>query len=601
MTRVKVAAYARVSTNNKDQRNSFKNQKDYFEKVARESEIYELVEIYADEGISGIRLKKRDSFLRMIYDAGVDVTKSGKTYNYDSENNRVPKFKKILIKDISRFSRNLDTIPLFRALCAKGVSLVLTNMGMEFSSDQDELNLSMLLTFAQHESVDKSKKVRFGLQRSAEKGVIKMSKQLYGYNYDPEKKEITIVEEEAKIVQMIFDLYVNKNMGVRRIMQRLKDMGIKTRSGKDFGYSTLSRMIANRKYCGDMVYLKYDSGTVLNKNSSHVIRPEDEWVIHENVVDAIIPREMFNKAQELRGNRAEDNGTYKGRKQAMTEYSNLVVCGNCGAYYGRNKANGEYLLNCMTKKRFGVKECDYPNFKVKELDLIIKSIGESGLYKSMLYEKNKKIKFLNELKIQLKEKVNKEVPPEYHIKKQELENLRKKKDKLLPLYLEDKFDKKTLDDMANDINTKIVEIENDLWVLSVPLQEIDDQVKNIDERIKELSKLKLKKIYSKDEVISLIEKIQVEHVFRVINLTIKLKVSETIAKALDTLNLKREDVSGLLTPTFYYSLQVAKNVPTRYPEILYALKPEYDPEKVKQEISEDMEARKKEFEELTRD
>jgi site-specific DNA recombinase len=589
MEKIPVCAYCRVSTNSKDQKNSFDNQKNYFEKIERESEIYDLGKIYADEGISAVSLKKRDDFLNMVHDCGIDVKIDGNDYMYKTDNNREPIWKKILIKDISRFSRNLDTISLVRALRRKGVSIVATNIGMEFATEQDEFNLSLLLTFAQHESVDRSKKVKFGLQRSAEEGKVKMAQPLYGYEYDPETKDIYVVEYEAEIVKMIFSLYVDENLGLRKIMQILKEKGIKTRQGNDFGYSTLSRMISNRKYCGDIVYLKYDSGTVLNKYTSHKIRPEEDWVIIENGIDnPIISREIFNNAQEIRLSRAEDNGNYRGRKHANTEYSNLIKCGNCGAYYGRNKANGEYFLNCMTKKRYGVKECDYPNIKVTDLDEIIEKIGEQSLYKSIIYNKNEKIELLNNLKEQLKNKINDEVPPEFHEKQKELTDLKIKKEKLLDLYLDGNMDKSILDKKNSEINSTIDILEKELWVITMPLSEIEDQIKNIEKRIDELTKMKIKKVYSKKEILDLIMEIEVKHIFRVIQLKIKLKDTETINKAIETLNISKDEIKDMVSPLFYFQLPVSRNVQTRIPDELYVLKDGIDPEKHQQELEQHM-------------
>lgn len=563
MNKTKVAAYCRVSTNTKDQKNSFKNQKEYFEKIERESENYELVHIYADEGISAVRLKKRDQFLQMIFDAGVDVKVDGTDYMYKTDNKRKPKFEKILIKDISRFSRNLDTISLVRALRRKGVALVL-NGGIEIATEADELNLSMLLTFAQHESVDRSKKIRFGLTRSAENGVIKMARQLYGYGYDPEKKEIYIVPEEAKIVQMIFDMYVNKNLGVRRIMSVLKnpELNIKTRNNNDFGYSTISRMISNRKYCGDLVYLKYDSGTVLDKNATYKVRPEKDWIIKEDKIPAIIDRDLFDKAQELRKKRGEENGKYKGKRHPVTEYSNLIVCSNCGAYYGRNKANGHYFLNCLTKKKYGVKGCDYPNFKVAELDKILDDLT-TNFHQKFISLKEHKVKKLEELKTELNNKINAEVPPAYYEKKVELEKFNNQKQKILDLYLEDTFDKKMLDEKASSIDKSIISMKKELTELYMPLQEIEKHVKEIEERIEELQHLRVKKNLKREDVLQLIDRIDVFHTLDNIILEVRFKINETINKAIGELNSK--DMDEMLEVPFVYSLKASSNIPIRLP------------------------------------
>lgn len=593
MSKVKVAAYCRVSTNSKDQRNSFENQKQYFEKIAIESEYYELVDIYADEGISGVRLNKRDDFLRMIHDAGVDAVKGKNSFEFLTDNNREPKFSKILIKDISRFSRNLDTIPLYRALVRKGVSLVLTNMGVEFATEADEFNLSMLLTFAQHESVDRSKKIRFGLQRSAEKGVVKIARQLYGYQYDPETKNVAIIEEEAKVVREIFDMYVNKNMGIRRIIQYLEDKEHKTRDGKKFGYSTVTRMISNRKYCGDMVYLKYDSGTVLNKFSSHKVKPEDEWVIHEDVMPSIITREIFEKAQEMKTKRTTKNG-FKGVKYAFSQYSNLIVCNNCGAFYGRNKANGKYFYNCMTKKRYGVNKCDYPNVSEEKIEEIISSLANKQIHNSVLYQKNSKWQLLEELRGKLEEKIKDTTPPDVKEKENELANLNSQKEKLLDLYMEGNFDKTVLNERVSKLNREIEILTAEIKHALLPTNEIQNQIKEIQEQIDKISQVKVKESYTNQEVLEMLDSIHVEHVLNSITLTVKLKINETINKTIDNLI---PELSDLKVGNLIFSYKAHQNIPIRMPKdgTLYMLRPDADVEKVTKEQEEFTENRIREY------
>ncbi|WML44105.1 recombinase family protein [Neobacillus sp. PS3-40] len=562
MDKVKVAAYCRVSTNSKDQTHSFEAQKEYFEEIAKKSEKYDLVQIYADKGLSGVSFKKRDQFLQMIHDAGIDVVKGVKSYEFLTDNGREPKFSKILIKDISRFSRNMTIIPLYRALIEKNVSLELTNMGQEFKSESDEFNLNMLLNFAQMESVDRSKKIRWGLNESAKKGIVKMAQPLYGYHYDPETKEVSIVEEEARTVKLIFDMYVNQNLGVRRINKYFEANNFKTRDGNNFGYSTLQRMITNQKYCGDLIYLKYDSGTVLNKNSTYKVRPEEEWEIHYDKIPAIISREIFEKAQELRKARQT---SLRGKKNAHTEYSKLLVCGNCGAYYGRNKANGKYLMNCMTKKRFGVKRCDYPNIKVEDLDDFINTLYEGNFYNYIVSMKNLKVDKLLKLKEELISKKHAETPAEYYLKKEELVKTQEQKQKLLDLYLDGNFEKQTLDSKAEEINNKISTLEIELKNLSLPVEEIEKQTKEIDKRVEELEEMQVKKNLTKVDIINMIDRIDIEHFLDQINLDVHFKINETINKVLNKLK-PNEDLSEMLEVPFCFSVPAGNNVPVRVPK-----------------------------------
>jgi site-specific DNA recombinase len=601
MDKIKVAAYCRVSTNSDDQKHSFEAQKKFFEEKAKESETYEITKIYADQGTTGVYLKKRKEFLNMVYDAGIDYDVTDTGYSFKWKTKRKPKFEKILIKDISRFSRNMDTVALIRALKNKGVSLVLVNQGLEIATDRDEFYLNMLLNFAQQESVDRGDKVRFGLKQSAKNGVIKFSRDLYGYNYNPETKEIKIVEEEAEVVRLIFDLYINKDMGVRRIMQHLEKRGIKTRQGKNFGYSTLTRMIDNRKYCGDLVYFKYDSGTVLNKHTSHKVRPEKDWIIHEDVIPAIISRDIFEKAKELKSGRADVVGKFKGRKHKITTYSNKIICGNCGGAYGRNRANDMYFYNCMTKKKLGTGKCDYPNFKEHELDEHMDRLAKDGLKKYFLFKKNTLIEKLESIIEQLVNKMSEEIPEEYYLKKEEISKIEGQKEKLLNLYLDGTFSKEMLDKKVAELEQSKAKLEDEILKLSLPVNEIQKQKESLENRISELKKLRINKVQSKEELLDLVDNITVEHTFDSLTFTVQFKLQETLNKSLSTLDINPKDFNEIKPPQHIFTIKTSRNTPARLPKNgdLYQLKEDVDPDEFWDKVRRDAKSRAEEFERLS--
>lgn len=601
MDKIKVAAYCRVSTNSDDQKHSFEAQKKFFEEKAKESKTYEITKIYADQGTTGVYLKKRKEFLNMVYDAGIDYDATDTGYSFKWKTKRKPKFEKILIKDISRFSRNMDTVALIRALKNKGVSLVLVNQGLEIATDRDEFYLNMLLNFAQQESVDRGDKVRFGLKQSAKNGVIKFTRDLYGYNYNPETKEIKIVEEEAEVVRLIFDLYINKDMGVRRIMQHLEKRGIKTRQGKNFGYSTLTRMIDNRKYCGDLVYFKYDSGTVLNKHTSHKVRPEKDWIIHEDVIPAIISREIFEKAKELKSGRADVVGKFKGRKHKITTYSNKIICGNCGGAYGRNRANDMYFYNCMTKKKLGTGKCDYPNFKEHELDEHMDKLANDGLKKYFLFKKNTLIEKLESIIDQLVSKMSEETPEEYYLKKEEISKIEGQKEKLLNLYLDGTFSKEMLNKKVFELEQSKSKLEDEILKLSLPVSEIQKQKESIENRISELKKLRINKVQSKEELLDLVDNITVEHTFDSLTFTVQFKLQETLNKSLSTLDIDPKDFNEIKPPQHIFTIKTSRNTPPRLPKNggLYQLKEDVDPDEFWDKVRRDAKSRAEEFERLS--
>lgn len=593
MEKTKVAAYCRVSTNTEDQKNSFEAQKRYFEEQAENNKQYEIVEIYADEGISGLSLKKRDSFLKMIYDAGVDFEKRKKGYEFDDDNDREPKFKKILIKDISRFSRNTNINMLYRCLISKGVSLVLVNQGLELSKVSDEFYLNLLLNFAQQESVDKSEKVRWGLQQSAKNGVIKFARDLYGYNYDPETKEISIVEEEAAVVRSIYDMYINKDMGFRRIAIHLEELNVRTRDGNRFGESTLARMVSNRKYCGDLVYFKYDSGEVLDKNTTYKVRPEQDWIVHEDVIPPIISKEMFDKAQGKKQSRMMKN---RGKKNPHTIYSKLLICGNCGAFYGRNKANGKYLMNCMTKKRFGVKRCDYPNIGVDEFENILDNLARESIYNSILYLKNEKKELLEEMRLKLIGKMKNNIPVDLSEKYLKLEQAKEQKNKLIDLYLSDAFDKNVLDQKESNISSLIESLENEIKELSMPIDEIQKQIEEINQSLIDIDKVKFKSVFTREDVLNILDNVEVEHVWKAIHLKFNFKIDQTINHIIDE---SIPEFSEFRLPSTIVTIRVARNVPARPPKVMHKLREDVDVEEHIKTIEERMRTAADKYKRLT--
>ncbi len=191
ITRKRVAAYVRVSTNAEEQLQSFKSQKEYYQDKISANKEWALVGIYADEGITGTKTTKRDEFLRMIDDCMnglVDI---------------------VITKSVSRFSRNLvDVLSYTRMLKAKGVTVIFEKENIDTSTMESEMQLSLLSALAQNEVESLSQNVSLGVQMKMSRGELMGFNGCLGYDYHPEDKSITINEKEAETVRMFFDLYV---------------------------------------------------------------------------------------------------------------------------------------------------------------------------------------------------------------------------------------------------------------------------------------------------------------------------------------------------------------------------------------------------------
>ena len=169
----RVAAYARVSTDNEEQQTSFiSQQKYYIDKIEKEPD-WKFVEVYADEGISGTQTAKRENFLRMIRDAEDD------------------KIDLILTKSISRFARNtVDTLKYVRLLRNKNVAVIFEEENINTLDMSGELLLSILSSVAQQESETISSHVRLGIKMKEERGELVGFNGVYGYTCDMKKNTI---------------------------------------------------------------------------------------------------------------------------------------------------------------------------------------------------------------------------------------------------------------------------------------------------------------------------------------------------------------------------------------------------------------------------
>ncbi|MGD8190963.1 recombinase family protein [Brevibacillus ginsengisoli] len=495
MDKVKVAAYCRVSTSTKDQLNSFENQQTYFQREISKKPEWELIEIYADKGLSGTTMNKRKEFLRMLYDAGVDwqIIK-GKVVLTSSE--REPKFNRIMVSNTSRFARNILSIDALRELKARGVYIDFLDSNKSSENESDEVFIQMLISFAEQESRDKSIKVRFGQKESAEKGVIFTNKTIFGYRYIPKENILEIIPEEAEIIITIFDLYVSGE-GIRRIIDILDERGMKTRDGKSFAKSTISSILSQRKYCGDLVRNKYTFGEFLNKHNSYKIKPKDEWIIHEDVIPAIVSKEVFQKAQEIRDGKIHTK-LQRGINKGKSDFAGKIKCETCGNHYIRNVDRGRAFYNCSLKKAKGVNACSSKNINEKYLNDIVEEMV-TRVPEMILKNKSNTIKMLERFKDELLKSIDQDKTELVRNLSDKLKELEGKKVKLLDLYLDDSFDKHTLSKKALKIDEEIINMKKEIQENSRNNDEINAEAGRINQQIISIRDLKTKE-YSIDEV-----------------------------------------------------------------------------------------------------
>lgn len=337
----RVAAYARVSTEQDEQQSSYEAQVNFYTNYIQSNPDWEFAGIYSDEGISGTNIKHRDGFNRMIKDA-----LSGK-------------IDLILTKSISRFARNtVDSLVTIRKLKEKGIEVYFEKENIYTLDSKGELMLTIMSSIAQEESRSISENVTWGKRKSMADGKVYVARKGFlGYKLD-ENGNTVIDEAEAKIVREIYDLFLKGNT-IRNICSILDSRGIPTpRKSKHWPVSTVKSILSNEKYKGDALLQKSYAIDFLNKKRRKNTGELPQYYV-EGSHPAIISPELFNLAQTELQIREHN------KARSTSIFSSKIICGDCGCCYGRkvknstgkNKAHYWYC----NKKYSGSQTCETPS------------------------------------------------------------------------------------------------------------------------------------------------------------------------------------------------------------------------------------------------
>lgn len=312
----RVAAYCRVSTDKTDQANSLESQQRYFNEYINRNPLWELYDIYVDDGISGTNTKKRAAFNHMIDDAV-----NGK-------------FDLIITKEISRFARNIvDSITYTRELKQHGVGVLFLNDGIYTLDSDGELRLALLSTIAQEESRKTSERVKWGQRRQMEKGVV-FGKDMLGY--DVRGGKLILNKEGAETVRKIFHKFLDEGKGAHRIAKELREEGVKTAARmKDWSYTNILRILRNEKYCGDLVQQKTYTPDYLTHQKKRNYGEVESVTIRDHH-EPIISRERFEAAQRELQRRRPSDSTVKAYANRYA-LSGKIICSECGSGFVRRQ------------------------------------------------------------------------------------------------------------------------------------------------------------------------------------------------------------------------------------------------------------------------
>ena len=331
---MRVAAYARVSSDKDQMLHSLATQVSYFSKMIQSHDSWQYVGVYSDEGMTGTK-STRGGFMKMVQDA-----KDGK-------------IDIIVTKSLSRFARNtVDCLKTIRELKAINVDIFFEEQNIHTLSANGEFLISLLAGYAQEESRQCSENTLWRVKKNFTEGKPYGGQSCVGYKL--EKGKYFIVEEEASIIRKMFDLYIN-GFGSAKIANILNEEGVPAYYGGLWNKTTISHIISNPIYKGDLLLQKTYRDSYLTKK--HLTnRGEKPMYYVEDNHEPIVSKEIFDKAQEVREQRLARIKSPSPKKNYP--FSGMIKCGICGHSF-KHKVTPYYeQWICCEYDQRGKKYCD---------------------------------------------------------------------------------------------------------------------------------------------------------------------------------------------------------------------------------------------------
>ena len=458
MSIVNIAAYCRVSTDKEDQLNSLDAQKQFFTEYAQRANV-NLVRLYADEGISGTKIKNRKEFLRMMKDAESGL------------------FQMVVVKDISRFARNtVDLLQSVRKLKALGIETQFLTANMT-SMGNSEFVLTIFGAIAQEESANTSKRVKFGKKLNAEKG--RVPNFVFGYDKIPgDYFHLAINEEEAAAIRK------RKNR---------------------WSQTTVCNILTNELYTGKVINGKEEVADFLTGRRTE--RAASDWIVVDNPSLRIIDPAVFEKAQQILQERRDSFHLEKERHSNQYLFSTLIKCKECGWSFrrtcrtykntyvrwvcsGRNGHGADYCDNRVTvdeDELIDVLQAYFANIIKSKKNVIHYIVGE---FEKIYKEKNENVSYEKDLNARLAK-------------------LQRTRQKYMDMYADDLISREELNKKIGGTRKEIEKIENELRIVSLNLTKRDQlesiisatfrDIETITD-VRQMTNAQLKRIISKIEV-----------------------------------------------------------------------------------------------------
>lgn len=337
---IRLAAYCRVSSGSADQRHSFAAQIQYYSDYCKQNPQYRLVDVYADEAVTGTCAEKRDDFLRLMRDC------------------RKGKIDRIIVKSVSRFARNTqELLAALRMLSEHGVSVLFEEQGIDTARMDNEMIITFPGMAAQQESLAISGNVRWSYRKRMASGEFNCNYPAYGFRRVRGKLEI--LEDEAAIVRRIFDLFL-QGSGKQAIANVLNAESVPRRhkTGKWYA-ATICYILNNERYIGDaLLQKKYTTETLPFQDKRN--RGELPQYYVENSNPAIISKEVYQAAQALQKARRTE------RTGGNHLLNGMLYCPDCGRAFRRAVSNEKAYWVCAARAS-GITTCR--NLRVREEEI----------------------------------------------------------------------------------------------------------------------------------------------------------------------------------------------------------------------------------------
>lgn len=480
-----IAAYCRVSTDKEDQLNSLETQKEFFLEYTKRTGD-NLIKLYADEGISGTKIKNRKEFQRMLADAEKGL------------------FDMVVVKDISRFARNtVDLLQSVRKLKALGIETQFLTANMT-SMGNSEFVLTIFGALAQEESANTSKRIKFGKKMNAEKG--RVPNIVYGYDKTiGDYFNLSINEEEAKVIRQMYKWYTEEGFGGAKIANMLNERGVKTKRGNNWSQNSVCRILTNEIYTGKIINGKEEVADFLTGQRKE--KDESEWLVTIRPELRIIDDETFDRAQEILKGRHDSFKVTHERQSNKHLFSTLIKCKDCGWSFRRTvrQYKNTYIRwVCSGHNGRGADSC--PNAITVDEEELIQVLQE--YFQDVLSKKKKVIDYV----IREFQRVYKAKDENVEYEKEltaELNRLRRSREKYMDMYTDDLISREELNEKIGGMRKEIDRLENELKMVSYNLTKgeqleaiLNSTFKEMEDitDVHEMTNTQLKRLINKIEV-----------------------------------------------------------------------------------------------------